>query len=510
MAALFFGMGTLTSRILGLLRVSLFYSILPYDVRDAWIAAFRVPNFFRRLLGEGGLSVSFIPIYIEELKKGSETSQKALIQGVFSLVTLVALTLCCLLYFFMDQLIPWWLTGPGFTQVPGKLQMTIQMAKVMVFFLGFITLFAFFMALLNAHKRFTLTGFAPLFLNVAIIGALILFRDSENLPMAATWAVVIGGALQAFVLLPQVFQEGLEIRLTTSIWSPQIRKVITKFLPTLFGVGVLQVLGLINTGFASQLDPGALSHIELGDRLLELPLSLIAVSIGTALLPTLSGHWSSGATPVFRETLESHFKLFYFLALPAAMGLWFLGTDILFVLFQRGEFSANEVPIVAMVLKIYCVTLMAAGSAKIFNQAYYAMGDTLTPALVALFGLVVHLILAPILMDAYGLAGLIGSTASISVLNLSISLLVLQKRVGWFRWSSILSHFGRCATAALMLGAGLWMIAGIAWRQGQLWVDLPLLFLIVAGAVAIYLLLASMLGVDEVQVIRRRFRKRRS
>ena len=200
--ALFFGFGTLTSRILGLVRDALIFSLIPLDAKDAWLAAFRLPNFFRRLLGEGGLSASFIPVYVKLSNENQKKQRQQLINGVFSLLMGTALLICGLCFIFMEPLVNTWLGGSGFKEVPGKLTMTIQIAKIMVFFLFFIILFAFFMALLNGLKKFTLTGFAPLFLNLAIIAGLVLFKGKQSLPTAAAWAVLIGGGLQALILLP--------------------------------------------------------------------------------------------------------------------------------------------------------------------------------------------------------------------------------------------------------------------------------------------------------------------
>ena len=426
-AALIFGSGTLTSRILGLIRDSLFFSIVPLDMRDAWVAAFRLPNFFRRLFGEGGLSVSFIPIYVGLVDSGDDKRAKKLASGVFTLLMSLALLFCGLAYVFMDQIIPIWLGGEGFTNVPGKLEMTITMARIMVFFLIFISLFAYFMALLNSHKKFGLSGYAPICLNISIITGLYLFKDSGQLMWAAAWAVVIGGILQASFLLPDIIRLKLFPKISLAPITPDVKKVLIKFIPTFFGVGVLQILTLVNTYFASQIR-GAVNYLFMGDRLLELPLSLIAVSIGTTLLPTLSGYWNKGDKESFLISVSKHLSLFYFLAIPAAFGLWFLGGDIISVLFKRGEFNADDVVIVKDILKIYSVTLLMAGSLKILNQSLYAIGDTLSPALISGAGLAVHLFLAPSLMTRYGLNGLVLSTALISCLNVILCVTVIHKK----------------------------------------------------------------------------------
>lgn len=506
-AALLFGAGTLTSRILGFIRDSLILAIMPLDMKDAWFAAFKIPNTFRRLFGEGGLSVSFIPVYVGLLENKDEAARRALANGVFTLLMSLITLICLISFVFMETIISYWLEGPGFSDVPGKIAMTIEMGRIMVFFLFFICLFAYFMALLNGHKKFTLTGFAPLFLNVAIIAGLYFYRDTDSLVEASAWAVVIGGALQAFFLLPAVIKiHGLP-KISFNWGHSAIQTVLKKFMPTLLGVGVLQILGMINVYFASQLMPGAVSYIYTADRLLELPLSLIAVSIGTTVLPTLSGYWSRNEKGNFLTSLSRQISLFYFLALPCAFGLWFLGADIIEVLFARGKFKLPEVLIVAEILKIYCVTLIAAGSLKILTQALYATGDTKTPAFIAMLGLVVHLIMAPYFMEIWQLNGLILSTTLITVLNLSLSVVIINVKVGTLNWKKVLGHFVLCAGASSVMGFYLTMITHIQWKQGRFLLDFPLLIAIVGGAGVIYFTCGSILKIEELRIVFNRFKR---
>ena len=499
--AFLFGLGTLASRILGFLRDILIFSLMPLDARDAWLAAFRLPNFFRRLLGEGGLSASFIPIYVE--LNGQKTRRQELINGVFSLLTGTALLICGLCFIFMDPIVNTWLGGPGFMAVPGKLAMTSQMAKIMVFFLFFIVVFAFFMALLNGLKKFTLTGFAPLFLNLVIIIGLVFFKD--GLPMAAAWAVLIGGGVQALILLPSVIRSGVFPFPSFRVNHPLVKKVILKFIPTVFAVGVLQILALVNLYFASRLSPGTVSYIYLGDRLLELPLSLIAVSLGTTLLPSLSGYWSGNKKALFTKTLSDHLQLFCFFAIPASLGFWFLGLDMIDVLFSRGEFTDREVPIVAGLLKIHCFTLLCAGCLKILNQAFYATGDTLTPAFISLFGLLVHLFLAPWLMTKLAIYGLVLSTTLISFFNLCLCFVFLQKKIGTIHWKIFGKQFSYCFLSALPMGLYLWLIGSFEWKQGVFISDLIFLLVFITLGAFIYFVFASFLKIKETQFFRRKF-----
>jgi len=508
-AALLFGSGTLSSRILGLIRDSLLFSIMPLDLKDAWLAAYRLPNFFRRLLGEGGLSVSFIPVFVGLQTEAQRAERKALVNGVFTLLMGLVTIICLLCFLFMEEIVSHWLSGPGFSSVPGKIEQTIEMAKVMVFFLFFITFFAYLMALLNGLRKFTLSGYAPLFLNVALIAGLYIYRDSPQLPIASSWALVIGGALQALFLAPAVYKHGVFPKISLGLFHPAVKKVIYKFLPTILGVGILQILNIVNVYFASQLAPGAISYMYLGDRLLELPLSLIAVSIGTTLLPTLSQYWSQKEPGTFLTCLSRHLRLFHFLAIPSAFGLWFFGIDIVDVLFARGEFTSSEVPVVAGILKVYCLTLLSAGGLKIISQAFYATGDTHTPALVSGVALVGHLFAAPVLMKIYGIEGLVLSTALVTLVNLVVCTALLQGKVGWLAWPELLGHALRCTLAGSAMAGFLIGVHQISWKQGRFLLDFPILLIIISVAGLIYFAGASFLKIDEMQVFARRLKRHR-
>jgi putative peptidoglycan lipid II flippase len=492
---------------LGLIRDSLVLSLMPLDMKDAWIAAFNIPNFFRRFLGEGGLSVSFIPVYVASLKKGDLKGQKRLTDGVFSLLMGLVLLICGVSFFLMDQIVPLWLSGEGFSEVPGKLAMTVLMAKIMIFFLFFVTLFAYFMALLNSHKQFGHSGYAPLFLNLAIIAGLWTYRDSDQLAAVSAWSVVVGGGLQALFLLPSVRRLRIRPQVSLRPLNPEVQKVLMKFLPAIMGVGVLQILNLINKYFASQIR-GAVSYLYVGDRLLELPLSLIAVSLGTTLLPTLSDYWAQGRRDTFIHSVSKHLSLFYFLAIPSAFGFWFIGTDIVEVLFKRGEFTLKEVEIVGTVLKIYCLTLIAAGSLKILNQSFYATGDTHTPALISGGGLLVHIFLAPLLMSRYQLNGLVLSTALVTSLNFVVGLVIVQKRIAPLNWKSIVRNILGCAAAGAVMGAYLLIINHWAWKQGHFLVDFPILMAVIVVGGALYFAVAAILKVDELQFLFSKLKRR--
>jgi len=495
--ALRFGLGTLSSRILGLIRDILIASCLPLDLKDAWLAAFRLPNIFRRLLGEGGLSAAFIPQFVKSSEKGQRPAP-GLVNGTFTLVFLLSFMISALAIFIIPWVVPIWLQGKGFSQVPGKVESTVFLAQIMFFFLLCMTCFSYFMALLNGLKKFSLTGFAPSVFNIVLVIILLVFQGDSRVSIYAAWAVLGGGLAQAAVLVPSLRRTGYFPQFSlSSMLFPEVRRVIKKFMPTLLGVGVVQALTFINLYFASQLPQGTVTYMYLADRLLELPLSLIGVSLGTALLPTLSDHWAEKKSDVFTDVLFRNLRIYLFLALPAAGGLFFLGPEIIQLLYVRGEFTQAEVLIVSDILKVYGLTLLSAGSLRLFNMSFYATEDTRTPAYISLGGLVVHCLMAPFWMDAFGVIGLCFSTALALFFNLIVAMGLFKRKHGKLGSIKLLQFLWKTLVCALaMCGFLAFAKDWIPLDAGKLSLGL-VLFLIIGLAALLYFAMAHIFRVEE-------------
>ena len=343
--ALLMSVGTFSSRVLGLVRDTLFFAYFDRTITDAWTVAFRIPNMFRRLLGEGSLSVSFIPVFVSmKTEKGDQHAEvKNLINGFYSLLLVILGTLTALGIIFAPQIVGL-IVDQNFSQVPGKFELTVRMAQIMFIFIFFMSTYAYFMGILNACGKYALAAAAPALFNVSMI--LSMFLPQEWFPIkgdSQAWGVVFGGFLQTVILIPTLRQLDYFPRLTFKMISAPIKLIWRNMLPGFFGLGLLQITTLINTRFASALGEGTNSYIYLADRLLELPLSLISVSLGTALLPILSNQWALGKTEEMRQTTEHYFGLNLFLSLLAATGLYFMPIPILEVLFGYGKNENHRV-----------------------------------------------------------------------------------------------------------------------------------------------------------------------
>ncbi|MBY0316207.1 MAG: murein biosynthesis integral membrane protein MurJ, partial [Bdellovibrionales bacterium] len=302
-SAIYFATGTFASRVLGLIRDALFVAVFGKTVSDAWLAAFRFPNLFRRIFGEGALSACFIPVYIDHKEQGDDAKRAQLTAGLLMVLSLILIPFTVVMILGMETIMPWIVSGDGFTAVPGKVDMTITMTKIMFPFLYLMSLFAYFMAILNAHKKFMASALAPCYFNLVNIAAsLYCYITGEISGTLLSWAVIVGGFFQFVTLLPTFFKLNIPLDWSwRNIYSPSVRKVLRAFVPSLIGLGIVQFMGLINISFASHLQEGSVTYIYLADRLLELPLSMVAVSLGTVLLPTLSERLSRGDVLGFKS-----------------------------------------------------------------------------------------------------------------------------------------------------------------------------------------------------------------
>jgi putative peptidoglycan lipid II flippase len=278
----------------------------------------------------------------------------------------------------------------------------------------------------QCSRRFGWAALAPLFFNIAMIVSTLIPGTWFSQPGdGLAWGVLIGGALQALVLIPQLQRLNYCPQLSLSLWSPDIARVFRNMLPGLFGMSLMQVTLVVNTRFASALGEGAISYIYWADRLLELPLSLISVSLGTALLPSLASSWARGNRDEYSQTGHFYLRLNLYLSMACAIGLFVLARPVIEILFQRGHFTAEDSHRASQVLWIYAFAMIPTSCVRILGPFYFAVKNTWYPAVVSALGLGLHLLLAPLLMARFGLQGLNSSTLMSATFNFVLLLVGL-------------------------------------------------------------------------------------
>ncbi len=504
-----FGVGTLISRVFGFIRDILITSYLSRDITDAWNVAVKLPQLLRRLAGEGAISSGFIPVFLD-YRKNKSSESKDVLNEFFSFIFLLSLFLSILAFIFMPQIIESWVGEKGFIEHPGKLELTVWMARLCIPFFILMMLFAFFMTTLNALGRFALSGFAPALLNISLIVSCCLFAYFPGKePLVLCLGFLLGGALQVVILIPSVMKLKLFPRITLNLFSSRLSKVLKLFGPAFLSIAVMQIIAIINVKYASFLDQGAITYIYLADRVLDLPSSLISVSLQTALLPTLTAAWVSGRKDILEKELGSALRSNYFLIIPAAVGMFFLSDNIAIALFNWKNFKIEEAHTVGMILRFYSLVLICFGGVRIFSQGFFATQNTLHPSKVSIFILIFHGIIAYFLTINFGLPGLVVSTGISSLLNLIILGISYRYIIGRFDLLNLIKaccKFIVCAgvMAAVLLGLQYVEVYFSGGKSGQI---LFLLVSVVTGAFT-YFIFCLLLKVKEVELLKKKILRR--
>lgn len=459
-SAAFMSLATLSSRVLGMVRDMVMAALFPRMISDAWVVAFRLPNLFRRILGEGSIAASFVPLYVEALNR-DEREAKAFSSAVFSMLAVLTATLSVLGTVYMSWIMTHLVGGEGYMQVEGKYELTVFLARIMFSYLFLVTTYAFFMSVANAHKKFFLPALAPAGFNLVTI--VMAFTPSFQVyGDQLAWGVALGGLLQLFMAAHPLLKLGAVPRLTRQWSQRNVRRFFQTVIPSMLGMSVAQLLGILNVNFASRLPEGSHSYIYFADRLLEFPQSLLSVSLGVALLPTLSDLWARGEQEKFLATAQRHIRMLMVLSLPAAVGLYVLAEPIVRVIYGRGEFRESDILPTAQVVMIYSIVLVVSGLHRVTVPCFYAIKNTWLPAANSAVCLIVHFFVADWATTQWGLRGLVGATAFTGALNLGV-LLVSYKLV-----------FGVLGVWSFMRSA-LWLVPSLVvmgasafWVQGSL------------------------------------------
>ncbi len=450
------GFWTTLSRILGFVRdmvTALFMGAGPGA--DAFFVAFRIPNLLRRLSAEGAFSAAFIPTYVETLQQdgSSEAARLARITFTFAAIVLAVVTVAGIIFS------PWIVrvVAPGFLDNPSKFELTVHLNRIMFPYIFFISLVALAAGVLNSMGHFGAPAAAPVLLNIAMIASVAIFCISFNVPpfYALAWGVVAGGILQLLLQLPYLVAVGVRLRPDFHFRHPALKKVGTLFVPAAFGGAVYQINVMVGTILASWLPAGGVSWLYYADRIVELPLGVFGIALGTAVLPSMSRQATNGDLTALSRSVSFALRLTAFFTIPAMVALILLREPILSVLFQRGRFTWVDTQATAYALLWYTVGLWAFSGLKVVTQAFYSMMDTRTPLWVAIGAVIVNLGAGLLLMRPMKQGGLALATSLSAAFNVSVLFAILIRRLGQFPIGEFASSLTKISIASLIMGIPL-------------------------------------------------------
>ncbi len=507
------GGATMASRIFGFVRETMMAAALGVGpVADAFFAAFRFPNLFRRLFAEGAFNAAFVPLFAKEIEgdgeNGGMEAARVFGQQVLSFLFTVLLIVTIAMQLSMPFLVRW-VIAPGFVSDAAKFELTVRLALIMFPYLMCMSLAAFMSGILNTLHKYFIAAIAPIFLNLILIGVLLygyqVGHTEVETGIALAWGVLAAGVVQLGLLTFAVYREGMRFRITVPKMTPKIKRLLILAAPAAIAGGVTQINLVISQMIASQ-KAGAISVLQYADRVYQLPLGVVGVAVSVVLLPELAralkGNHGVEAAQLQNRSVE--FALF--LTLPAAAALIAVSPEIVRVLYERGAFTVEISQLVASVLAIFAIGLPSFVLIKALTPGYFAREDTRTPMIFAGVSVAVNIVLALTLFPILFERGSAIAESAAGWTNAILLFIVLVRRghfpvdTGFFRRIIML------ILSSALMGGALWFAA----RQAAPWlasssfvlVQATALAIILGSAVLLYLGLTVVTGGADMKAIK--------
>jgi putative peptidoglycan lipid II flippase len=466
---------TLVSRIFGFVRDIMLARVLGAGLAaDAFQLAFTLPNTFRRLFAEGAFSVAFVPLYSRALhghdgQPGSEAAAEKFADDVLSVFVWVLLAFSGICMLVMPGIV--WLLASEYADVPGKFELSVFLSRVTFPYLFFISLVAMLSGVLNARSRFGPGAVAPVLLNVFLISGILLgdhlradTRDDGVVVQILAAAVSLSGLAQLTYLAWETRRAGVRLKVQVPKFTPEVKRLGLLILPATFGAGIYQISQLVDTFFATALPQGSLTLLKLADRLNQMPLGIVGIALGTAILPMLSRHIHTGDTAEAQRLQGNAFEIATLLTLPAAAALAVCAPAFCTAFFVGGKFTPEDGVIMANIVVALVAGLPAYVIVKVLNPGFFAREDTRTPVWTALASLIFNVAVNIYVVERFGIVGLAGATAASASLNCLLLYAILHRR-GWFNFTPRLAS--RVARQLIATAA----MTGVLWYLMPLMVD---------------------------------------
>ena len=502
---------TMVSRIAGFVRDMLLARILgPGMAADSFFVAFQLPNIFRRLFAEGAFAAAFVPLFSRKLGKDGELdAAEQFSSEVVSVFVPILILFVALFEIAMPAII--WLMASGFQEIPGKFELTVALARITFPYLFLISMVALLAAILNSMSRFAAGASFPILLNIVLIAALLLGDnasillgdyargpDGDDIIVAYFLAggVALGGVVQLLWLWFWMKRSGFRLKFQRPRLTKDVKELGIIILPAAFGAGVYQISQLVQLFFATQLASGSVSHLNFADRLNQLPLGVIGIALGTAILPALSRHIGSGDKAEADKVQSNAIELAMLLTFPAAGALMICAPAFVNAIFLGGQFDAEDARITSNVLAALVAGLPAYVLIKVLTPAFFSRKDTRTPVYAAAIVLGFFITFNIIMIERLGIVGIASATAVGAWLNVLMLYTILQRR-GHYRLNAGLVRklFGQLLATAVMVAALYFIIPPLsAWFGGSIIERVLSITALVSTGMLVYFAVAALTG----------------
>jgi putative peptidoglycan lipid II flippase len=480
---------TMVSRVLGFIRDLLTADMLGAGpMADAFFVAFKLPNFFRRLFAEGAFSVTFVPLFAKTAHADGQAAAARFAEEsqAVLLAILIPLTIALLLFMPAVMLV----LAPGFEAGSDRYDLAVKLCRITFPYLTLISITALQGGVLNAMDRYGPFATAPILFNLCLIGGLLLTPLFPNAAYALSWGEFAAGVVQVIWMMGSCRRAGIWLKLRWPKLTPDVKRLLTLTGPAAIGAGAVQINVFIDTMIGSLLPKGSISHLYYAERLYQLPLGVIGVAVGTALLPSLARHVRADDQPGAKRLEARAIEASLLLSLPAAVALIVAGGPIMTALFARGAFSPLDATLTAGALAGYSAGIPAYVLAKTLSAAYYAREDTKTPLKFSLITVALNTIFALsfVLIFHLGIVGISAATGITAWINVAMLAWGLRTR-GLLGFDERLKHvLPRIIGATVLMAAVLFAIQlplGSWWAADLVRRGVGLV-LLVGGGLAVY------------------------
>lgn len=515
------GAATLASRVLGLVRDQVLAALFgAANEMDAFIVAFRIPNLLRDLFAEGAMSAAFVPAFTRHLTLFGRSAAWRLGNNVLNALLLVTGTLVGVGMIVASPLVMAY--AGDYASVPGKLELTIFLTRVMLPFLTMVAVAAVAMGMLNSLHHYFVPALSPAMFNVATIVCAVMLvplMPSLGLPriVAIAVATLLGGFGQIAIQWPSLRREGFRYRPAFDPRDPGLRQVLLLMGPGTLGLAATQVNLFVNTLLATSQGTGAVSWLTYAFRLMYLPIGLFGVSIATAVLPAVSRCAAVDDHRGVRATVSRGLAMMLMLNVPATLGLIVLATPIVQLLFERGQFGPIDTAATASAVRFYAVGLVGYSAARIASPTFYALGQSRIPVVVSVATMAVNVVLSVWLVGVMGFRGLALGTSIAALVNGAALIFLLRRRLDGIDGRRLTVTVLKVGGAALLMAAAVWTIERVmatAIPGGSLVAQAIRLSAAIGSGIVVLATATKLLRTDELDdalaILRRRFGSRPS
>jgi putative peptidoglycan lipid II flippase len=498
---------TIVSRILGYIRDQRIALLLGTSfAADAYVLAYRIPNLFRRMVAEGSMTASFIPVFTGYMREKSQEELWDFANKLFWTLALLVAAIAVLGMVFSPAVVHL------FAGKSVALGQAVELNRIVFPYIFFVALAALAMGILNCFHVFGLPAATPVILNVMTIlfTIAVVYRYFKNPATSIVVGVLVGGVMQFLIQVPALVSRGMTFNFGISFTHPGIRQVARLMIPRLFGIGIGQINLLVDTRFATagRMPEGSLAALYLADRVMELVLGGYAIAVATAILPMMSHQAADNDFAGLKKTLTFAVRIVAFITVPAMLGLMILREPIIRVLFQHGQFLAQSTRLTARALLYYAIALPGLATVKLIVPAFYSTRDNKTPVIIAAISLAINLGLNILFLNTWMFkrvqnGGPALATALACYFDFFALFLIFRLRYGRLGIREIMSSFGKISFCSAIMGIACWI--GGHYTQftihSQFAVQLLVFIGLLGGATALYLLLAWVFRCREIEEI---------